>query len=252
MASLPTLDVRPDLRAGQEPLPRILAFVDSLPQGQAWRLLATFEPIPLLTLMAGRGYAGEARQITEGDWEVTFRPKADAPVRAARSGASEAPPPAATAPRQVLDNRGLTPPEPMIRVLEALEHLPAGGALEVWNDREPAFLYPELAARGWLHQSERFPDGVRILIWRPVPGEAQEEAETVLDVRSLPHGLRHDRIFSAVEGLNGSGSVVIVNDHDPKPLYDQLQALYGPTLRWTYLVAGPEEWRVRIGRASLP
>ena len=52
------------------------------------------------------------------------------------------------APKQVLDNRDLQPPEPMVRILSALEQLAAGEVIEAWNDREPLLLYPELEARG--------------------------------------------------------------------------------------------------------
>jgi TusA-related sulfurtransferase len=162
--SYPTLDVRDDLRAGREPLPKILTFVDQLPGDAAWRLLVPFEPIPLLRLMEGRGYRGEARQVAKGDWEVIFTPadRRAKPRTPSAQPADEPPGP----PTIRLDNRGLLPPEPMIRVLEALEALPPDGVLEVWNDREPAFLYPELAARGWHQKTERTGEGVRILIWR--------------------------------------------------------------------------------------
>ena len=42
-----TLDVRPELRNGGEPFARIMQAVGDLAPGQALRLLATFEPIPL-------------------------------------------------------------------------------------------------------------------------------------------------------------------------------------------------------------
>ena len=42
-----TLDVRPTLRAGGEPFAQIMQAVASLEPGQALRLLATFEPVPL-------------------------------------------------------------------------------------------------------------------------------------------------------------------------------------------------------------
>jgi uncharacterized protein (DUF2249 family) len=248
---MPTLDVREALRAGEEPLPRILAFVASLPPGTAWRLRATFEPIPLLRLMAGKGYHGTSRRLAEGDWEVLFAPGAGPAeqTRAAAEGEGGPPP---DAPARRLDNRGLPPPEPMIRVLEALETLPPGEVLEVFNDREPAFLYPELTSRGWRHATERLPDAVRIRIWRASDPVKEEDPmnDPIIDVRELPHGKRHDIIFAAVAALQGDEGVVVVNDHDPKPLRYQLEALYGPTLRWTYLQSGPDEWRVRIGRSS--
>ncbi|MBI2767189.1 MAG: DUF2249 domain-containing protein [Chloroflexi bacterium] len=48
-----------------------------------------------------------------------------------------------------LDNRGLQPPEPMVRILEALQALPEGDRLEAIMDREPVLLYPELERRGF-------------------------------------------------------------------------------------------------------
>jgi len=39
-----------------------------------------------------------------------------------------------------------------------------------------------------------------------------------------------------------------VNDHDPKPLYYQLEAEYPKQFSWTYLESGPTVWRVEIGK----
>lgn len=46
-----TLDVREELRRGGEPLPRIMETVRQLAPGQALRLLATFEPLPLYAVL---------------------------------------------------------------------------------------------------------------------------------------------------------------------------------------------------------
>ncbi len=46
-----TLDVRPELRHGGEPLPRILQAVAQLEPDQPLRLLTTFEPIPLYAVL---------------------------------------------------------------------------------------------------------------------------------------------------------------------------------------------------------
>ena len=45
--------------------------------------------------------------------------------------------------QQQLDNRGLQPPEPMVRILAALATLDNGSELAVLMDREPFLLYPE-------------------------------------------------------------------------------------------------------------
>ena len=71
-------------------------------------------------------------------------------------------------PMQSLDNRGLQPPEPMVRILSALEDLAPGAVLEAWNDREPLLLYPELEARGAVIEVSRKAEGVRLLIRRGV------------------------------------------------------------------------------------
>ena len=47
-----------------------------------------------------------------------------------------------------LDNRGLAPPEPMVRILEAVQSLQGGDQLDVLMDREPLLLYSELERRG--------------------------------------------------------------------------------------------------------
>jgi uncharacterized protein (DUF2249 family) len=71
---------------------------------------------------------------------------------------------------------------------------------------------------------------------------------TVIDVRSLVPMQRHAKIFELTDGLAAGASFVLVNDHDPKPLYYQLQAEHPDQFSWTYLERGPEVWKVRIGK----
>ncbi|EQD34000.1 hypothetical protein B2A_12862, partial [mine drainage metagenome] len=130
-----TLDVREELRRGGEPLPGILGAVGSLAPGQALRLLATFEPLPLYAVLARKGFGHKAVRHGEADWEVLFspqapQPKVDPPSITARKDASTE---AWPEPSTYLDNRGLEPPEPMIRILDALEHLGPGQVLEALN-----------------------------------------------------------------------------------------------------------------------
>jgi uncharacterized protein (DUF2249 family) len=48
--------------------------------------------------------------------------------------------------------------------------------------------------------------------------------------------------------LEAGESFILVNDHDPKPLYYQFQAERTGEFTWEYLEQGPAAWRVRIGR----
>ncbi len=60
---------------------------------------------------------------------------------------------------RTLDNRGLEPPEPMMRVLVAVEDLTDGEELQVLSDRRPMFLYPILEERGFIHETTDNPAG---------------------------------------------------------------------------------------------
>jgi len=80
------------------------------------------------------------------------------------------------------------------------------------------------------------------------PGRAAPGPD--LDVRDLPPARRHDAIFAAYHALAPGAGFVLVNDHDPKPLWYQFEAEHLGEFTWDYLESGPEAWRVRIGRAA--
>ncbi|MFG1204598.1 DUF2249 domain-containing protein [Xanthobacter aminoxidans] len=162
------LDVRPLLKAGQEPFEIIMAAVDALAPGQSLRLLAPFRPVPLFSVMARLGYAAADRALGDGDWEVLFSPHAEIRTDEALAAGSS---PAAAAwadPIEALDLRELDPPEPMIRILEALEDLQPGDVLFALLAREPVFLFPELAKRAheWAGNFEPQGGSYRLLVRR--------------------------------------------------------------------------------------
>lgn len=71
-----------------------------------------------------------------------------------------------------------------------------------------------------------------------------------LDVRNVVPRERHAMIFDSFTGLKPGEAFVLINDHDPRPLYYQFQAEYTGQFSWDYLEQGPEVWRVRIGRSA--
>lgn len=71
-----------------------------------------------------------------------------------------------------------------------------------------------------------------------------------VDVRSLVPAQRHAKIFELVNELQPGGSFILVNDHDPKPLYYQLEAEYPQQFSWTYIERGPEVWQVQISKVA--
>ena len=71
-----------------------------------------------------------------------------------------------------------------------------------------------------------------------------------LDVRSEPPARRHQLIFDNYHALEAGTGFVLVNDHDPKPLYYQFAAEHTGEFTWEYLEKGPINWQVRIGKAE--
>ncbi|TDC69576.1 DUF2249 domain-containing protein [Actinomadura sp. GC306] len=80
------------------------------------------------------------------------------------------------------------------------------------------------------------------------PGATAEVVDGELDVRTLVPAQRHEQIFAAFGALAPGTAFVLVNDHDPKPLYYQFAAEHPGEFTWDYRETGPEVWSVRIGR----
>jgi uncharacterized protein (DUF2249 family) len=178
------LDVRPHLRKKLEPFQIIMEAVKDLGPDDTFVLHATFKPTPLLGLLKTKGFANKAEQLDKDHWQVTFVPKArkhelgngaaaedgtvadgEAVQEAAPSGGSAAGDGAAMTAgngdaRTIrLNNRGLEPPQPMIRTLSALEKCGKGDKVVIHNDRVPVFLIEELNALGYPFEVEEQPDG---------------------------------------------------------------------------------------------
>ena len=77
--------------------------------------------------------------------------------------------------------------------------------------------------------------------------EASDDAP-VLDVRDVPHAIRHATVFGAVGAVPVAGSLVLVAPHDPLPLLGQLDEREPGAFSVTYDQRGPDAWRVRLTR----
>lgn len=100
---------------------------------------------------------------------------------------------------------------------------------------------------GVMHYLARLPDHRQ----NDIPKETDMTAEDrPLDVRSEAPARRHTLIFETWTSLGPGEGFVLINDHDPKPLYYQFAAEHEGAFTWDYLEQGPETWRVRIGRTA--
>lgn len=141
------LDVRDDIAQGVEPFGKIIAAAKRLAPDEALVLRAPFEPVPLYGVLGRRGLTHWTERHDASDWSVWFY-RDDAAAAAAN-------PPAPAGTRElVLDVRGLEAPQPMLAVLDRLDALVPGETLVVIHDRRPLFLYPQLADRGFVHETD--------------------------------------------------------------------------------------------------
>lgn len=162
-ARIVDLDVREDLRAGKEPFGRILEAVRALPTGSVLRVRAIFEPAPLYPVLAKHGLGHATERLADDDWRVWFHHDASARATAKPRDLGDTAVPDDDV--IVLDVRGLEPPEPMVRTLEALAQMPRGKTLVQLNVRVPQYLLPKLAERGFTYEiREQGPDLVRLFI----------------------------------------------------------------------------------------
>lgn len=72
--------------------------------------------------------------------------------------------------------------------------------------------------------------------------------KTTIDVPPIVPRERHPLIFGSFDKLQPGEALLLVNDHDPKPLFYQFQAEASGEFTWDYLENGPEVWQVRIGK----
>jgi uncharacterized protein (DUF2249 family) len=170
------LDVREHQRRGEEPFGPIMEAVRQVPQGQVLVLRNTFEPVPLYDVLGMRGFEHWAERHSDDEWEIRFyntgRSRQRQPEQVARQVDDQPLDWDAAFATITIDVSELVPPEPMVRILEALEDLPVGGSLHVHHLRRPMHLYPRLDELGYRHETrELTPGHVEILIQKPAAGD---------------------------------------------------------------------------------
>lgn len=172
-AKVVELDVRPYLRQKMEPFQIIMETVKTLDKDDIFVLHATFKPTPLLGVLKMKGLVGKAEQLEKDHWICTFVNKknkdwlaednpnsSETTTETQEEDTHTIQKTETREPKVVqLDNRGLEPPQPMIRTLAALEKANAGDEVHIHNDRVPVFLIEELNGLGYPFIVEDQPDG---------------------------------------------------------------------------------------------
>lgn len=162
------LDVREELRRKNDPFEIIMSTVKTLKKNDMLVLHATLKPVPLLGLMKLKGFSSKSEKISSDYWITTFVPKSHAALLQQEEETEDTASAPARAPGETpqtieLDNRGLEPPQPMVRTLNALKKAYPGDTVIIHNDRVPAFLLEEIKTMGYPVQIDNQPDGSAIV-----------------------------------------------------------------------------------------
>lgn len=72
------------------------------------------------------------------------------------------------------------------------------------------------------------------------------DSNKVMDVRPIPCSIKHGLIIKTWAELPVGEHFILLNDHDPVPLYYQFSAQWPGAFEWKHLLKGPEEFRVKI------
>jgi regulator of cell morphogenesis and NO signaling len=71
-----------------------------------------------------------------------------------------------------------------------------------------------------------------------------------LFVPALEPSLKHPTVFRKFDELQVGDTLVLVNDHDPIPLFYEMKAERGEIFEWKKVENGPEQWKVEITKTA--
>ncbi len=156
-ADASVVDVRPVIAAGDCPFSAVMGLAAGIPPAGGLVIDAPFNPVPLRRVLADKGFATYAKQKAESHWRVWCRrdqSASDKPSGGAGAAMWQ------NADGVHIDVRGMEAPGPLTSILTLIDGGRHGGVVIVHHNRQPLFLFPELAERGWS--------------WNQVPGEPGE------------------------------------------------------------------------------
>ncbi len=168
------LDVRPILETGVDPFNVIMDTLKTMDDDETLKIINTFEPIPLLNILKGKGYEYETERPEEGVVHTYLHKVAGGKASETENEAQSTEAPAFEELEKKfegklteLDVRDLEMPMPMVSILEAIETLPEGHALFVHHKRLPQYLLPELKQREFDYVAKEVDaDNMKLIIFR--------------------------------------------------------------------------------------
>lgn len=148
------LDVRAEIESGNDPFQLIMKNVKMLPPGHVLNIINSFEPTPLIHMLAKKGFESYSKVISDEQVNTYFYKKEEKSLAHSDEKNNYAEGWDTIMNRfegnlEKIDVRDLPMPLPMHAILDALETLPLDKALYVSHKRIPVFLLPELEAQNF-------------------------------------------------------------------------------------------------------
>ena len=166
------LDVCPVIASGSDPLKMIMEEVKKVKSGEVLKIINSFQPTPLILMLQKKGFETYCNNISDNLSETYFYKKGannitEETTEKQVSNDWESLLHQFENKLQTIDVRHLQMPQPMLTILDALEHLTPGTALYVYHKRIPVYLLPELAEKGFEYRIKEIQDGeVHLLIFK--------------------------------------------------------------------------------------
>lgn len=148
-----TLDVRPLIRDGREPFTLLMTAAAAVADDEGLVIEAPFNPLPLRGMLEHKGFASYALRLAPDHWRIYC-------IRGDAAAPRDLPPIKSDFGATIwrdhdgvhIDVRALEAPAPMVAILQVTDRPDHGGRITVHHRRDPLYLYPELAERGWSWQ----------------------------------------------------------------------------------------------------
>jgi uncharacterized protein (DUF2249 family) len=168
------LDVRPVLDMGTDPFNVIMETLKTMNDDETLRIINTFEPIPLLNILKGKGYEYKSERPEEGIVHTFLWKSGEEKIEDEELVDVNAPDLSYQDLERKYDGRlmeidvrDLEMPMPMVTILEAIETLEEGHALFVHHKRLPQYLLPELKQREFDYKAQEVDDdNMKLIIFR--------------------------------------------------------------------------------------
>jgi len=135
------------LERRQDPFEAVMTLADTVAVGGGLIIDAPFNPLPLRRVLEKRGFSSHAERMQPNHWRI--RALRTAGVDQVDETGGDAAPVWPEADGVHIDVRGMTAPGPLVAILRLADGQDHDGRIVVHHDREPVYLFPELAERGW-------------------------------------------------------------------------------------------------------